>query len=157
MYQILLIEFTLEWYSEQNEDRKKIISIQNPSDMKKEIKEFQKRIKMISKEKEQKDQKKFEDKELYSLDILENDIVSDKIIYDDNAEVKTEESPIEKLNIKKRISIRDWDILESLIEIKNNNKETLKDLLRANSEILKNWRKRNREIIKNIFDSKKTK
>lgn len=67
-YQVLLIEFVLEWYSEKNEDRKKTISIQSSSKMSQEIKEFQKRIKMLSKDKkhkerEEKDRMKKEYKE----------------------------------------------------------------------------------------------
>ena len=53
-YQVLLIEFVLEWYSEQNEDKKKKISIQSSSKMREEIKEFQKRISMTSKDKNNK-------------------------------------------------------------------------------------------------------
>ncbi|NCC71370.1 hypothetical protein EOM09_07360 [bacterium] len=50
-----MIGFVLEGYSVKNEDKKKSVFIQSPSEMKIEIEDFQKRIDMFSKEKKHKE------------------------------------------------------------------------------------------------------
>lgn len=176
-YQVLLLNFIFEAYSEQNVDKKKTIFIEDISIMKENIKNFQERINSLKKQKKQEKlkqkkglskEKKIKKSELRQNKNLEKtlekkpiNLENTKVIssWDKNSELDKKTKNLSDLNsitkVKEKNSIKNRKVLETMLKVAKNNRETLRELLRVNWEVLRSWIDKNRESIKEVFDLNK--
>jgi len=142
-YQVLLIEFTLEWYSEQNKNNKKTIYIQSTSKMNSEIKEFQNRINMAHKEK-QKKEKEERISQIKTEKTKEQEETIEKKLQKRQSVPQRNYNKDEKNTAKKYNKIHSK---EKKQELRKKNKALIKKILQHNQEAIK----KNKQLIKELI------